>query len=240
MCGRYVSTSTAEEIAAYFGVEAVPDEDDHLEANYNVAPSVGVYAIREREQIRSLDIFRWGLVPSWAKDPGIGNKMINARAETVRTKNAYRAAFKRKRCLLPVDGFYEWVAVEGQKKKQPMYIHRPDGEPMGFAGLYETWRAKDDDGEYTGDTLLSCTIITGSPNEKMAEVHHRMPVMLPPDSWSFWLDPANDDVEALQALMVPAPNELIDMHPVSTEVNNVRNRGPHLLDPIEPDAQLPL
>jgi putative SOS response-associated peptidase YedK len=228
MCGRYVSSSSADEIAKYFGVDAIGDAE--LDANYNVAPTAGVYAVAERDGVRSLDAYRWGLVPSWAKDPGIGNKMINARAETIATKNAYRSAFKRKRCIIPVDGFYEWTKIEGEDRKQPLYIYRADGDMMGFAGLYETWQAKTEDGSYFGDVLSSTTIITGEPNDKMAQVHHRMPVILPPDAWAQWLDPTNQDADALSALLVPAPNDLIEMHPVSTEVNNARNKGSHLIE----------
>jgi putative SOS response-associated peptidase YedK len=228
MCGRYVSSSTADEIAKYFGVDAIGDAE--LEPNYNVAPTAGVYAIAERAEARTLDAYRWGLVPHWAKDPGIGNKMINARAETIATKNSYRSAFKRKRCIIPVNGFYEWTKVEGEDRKQPLYIYRADGDMMGFAGLYETWQARDADGEYFGDVLNSTTIITGEPNKKMAEVHHRMPVILAPSDWGRWLDSTNDDTDSLQKLLVPAPDDLIDMHPVSTEVNNARNKGAHLID----------
>ncbi len=228
MCGRYVSSSTADEIAKYFGVDAVADVD--LEPNYNVAPTVGVYAVAERKEVRSLDVYRWGLVPHWAKDPSSGNKMINSRSETIATKNAYRSAFRRKRCIIPVDGFYEWTKVEGEDRKQPFYIYRADGDMMGFAGLYETWQAKNEDGEYVGEVLQSTTIITGSPNEKMAEIHHRMPVILPPSEWAKWLDASNDDTDALSALLVPAPDDLINMHPVATEVNNARNKGAHLID----------
>ena len=180
---------------------------------------------------RVLTTFRWGLVPSWAKDPGVGNRMINARAETVATKNAYRKAFRKHRCIIPADGFYEWKVVPGQKRKQPMFIDRPDGEPMAFAGLWEVWRDPNDPGR----ELHSCTVITGPANEKMAEVHDRMPVMLPPSVWDTWLDPEVQDVDLLGTFLVPAPPEVIQLRPVSPEVNNVRNTGPHLLDPFEPE-----
>ena len=150
MCGRYVSATPPDELANYFGA-AAPPPDLTLAPNHNVAPTQTVYAVRERDGARSLDALHWGLVPFWAKDPKIGNRMINARAETVATKNAFRVALTRRRCIIPADGFYEWRRLEGTKHKQPMFISRPDGEPFAFAGLWEQWRDKDnpvdDDGE---------------------------------------------------------------------------------------------
>ncbi len=174
-------------------------------------------------------------MPFWAKDPKIGNRMINARSETLAEKNSYKRPFAKRRCIIPADGFYEWKKIEGQKRKQPMYMSRVDGEPLAFAGLWEIWRDPnhtDADGEPM--ELFSCTIITGEPNEKVAEVHDRMPVMLPPDAWDTWLDRDNQDTDALQGLLVPAPAQLITLHPVSTEVNNVRNNGPHLVEEAPP------
>jgi putative SOS response-associated peptidase YedK len=181
-------------------------------------------------------------VPFWADDPRIGNRMINARAESVATKSAYRHAFKKQRCLIPADGFYEWKAVKGQKRKQPYYIHRPDGEPYAFAGLWETWKPRTADGNGDGDgdeeRLVSCTIITGTANAEMAKLHDRMPVMLPADRWAIWLDEDNHDTEALGQLLVPAPERLITFHPVSLEVGNPRNKGAHLVEPAAGDATL--
>jgi putative SOS response-associated peptidase YedK len=234
MCGRFVSASPPDQIARYF--DAVDDGEHALEPNYNVAPTTDVYAVLVDGGVRRLEVLHWGLVPFWAKSPSAGNKMINARAETVATKNAYRHAFRKKRCIIPADGFYEWKVVPGQKNKQPMYIHRPDGEPMAFAGLWEVWRNPDAPGE----ELHSCTVVTGEANEKMATVHDRMPVMLPPSAWETWLDPEVDDVELLGKFLVPAPPELIELRPVSTEVNNVRNKGPHLLDRVEAAESVPL
>jgi putative SOS response-associated peptidase YedK len=229
MCGRFVSASPPDQVARYF--DAVDDGAHHLEANYNVAPTHDVYAVLVDGGVRRLEALHWGLVPFWAKDPSVGNRMINARAETVTTKNAYRKAFRRHRCIIPADGFYEWKAVAGQKRKQPMYISRPDGDPMAFAGLWEVWRNPASPGE----ELHSCTVITGAANEKMAAVHDRMPIMLPPSAWDTWLDPEVQDVDLLGRFLVPAPPELIELRPVSTEVNNVRNTGPQLLDPFEPE-----
>jgi putative SOS response-associated peptidase YedK len=227
MCGRFVSSSPPDQIAQYFGAEAPTEKA--LEPSYNVAPTNDIYVVLESGGIRRVEPMHWGLVPSWAKDLKIGNKLINARAETVAEKPSFRSAFKRRRCIIPVDGFYEWVKVAGQKKKQPYFISRPDGDPYAFAGLWETWRpSKDSD-----DEVHSCTIITGSPNEKMAEIHHRMPIMLPPDTWEPWLDPDNTDVEEVGRFLVPAPVSLITFHPVSLEVNNPRNKSEHLSDEVE-------
>jgi putative SOS response-associated peptidase YedK len=235
MCGRYVSSSQPDEIAKYFGAELSESlaKADDPEPNFNVAPTTNVFVVLETGETRRVDVARWGLVPSWAKDLSIGARMINARAETLATKPAFKRAFERKRCIIPADGFYEWKKLAGQKQKQPMYIHRADGDRFAFAGLWELWRnpeAPDD------PPLRTCTIITGQPNEKVAEIHDRMPVMLPPDAWSTWLDHDNHDLDTLGRLLVPAPASLIAMHPVSTAVNNVRNKEPSLIDPAEPVA----
>ena len=239
MCGRYVSATPPDQLAQYFGAESMvePAEtaDDQPAANYNVAPTQGVYTVYESGGVRRLDTFHWGLVPFWAKDPKIGSKMINARAETIHEKNAYKRPFARKRCIVPADGFYEWKKIDGQKRKQPMYLTTIDDSPFAFAGLWEVWKDRnnlDENGEPL--ELYSCTIITGEPNEKVAEIHDRMPVMLPPDAWDAWLDRDNDDVDALREFLVPAPAQLIRLHPVSTDVNNVRNNGPSLIEEADP------
>ncbi|MGV3759765.1 MAG: SOS response-associated peptidase [Actinomycetota bacterium] len=232
MCGRFVSATPPDQVAAYFGTEA---PEALLEASYNVAPTNDIYAVLADGSTRHLDAFHWGLIPLWAKDPKIGSKMINARAETLAEKNAYKSAFKRRRCLIPADGFYEWrkdPAAPPKAKKQPFFIHRPDGEPYAFAGLWEVWRGPQKDQE----PLRSCTIITTSPNEVMAIIHDRMPAILPASAWDAWLDRDNDDLELLGKLLVPADRSLTVMHPVSTQVNNVRNKGPELVAEIDPDA----
>ncbi len=241
MCGRFASTTPPDQLAKYFGAEMAEQvlaaDEEGRQANYNVAPTQGVYTVYEDGGVRRLDTFHWGLVPFWAKDPKIGNRMINARAETLAEKNSYKRSFAGRRCIIPADGFYEWKKIEGQKKKQPMYMSRVDGEPFAFAGLWAVWKDKnhtDADGEPL--ELFSCTIITGEPNEKVAEVHDRMPVMLPPDKWDEWLDRDNDDTTALQGLLVPAPAQLIRLHPVSTDVNNVRNNGAELIEEADPVA----
>ncbi|MGQ0616671.1 MAG: SOS response-associated peptidase [Acidimicrobiia bacterium] len=233
MCGRFVSSTPPDELARYFDVAERADRA--LEPSFNVAPSNDVYVVVETGAVRRLDTFHWGLVPFWAADVKTGHKMINARAETVAEKSAYRHAFKKRRCIIPADGFYEWKKVPCQKAKQPYFIHRADGEPMAFAGLWELWRPKD--GEADGDALRSCTIVTGQPNEAVAPVHDRMPVMLPPSAWARWLDPDNDDVAALGQLLVPAPARLLRLHPVSTAVNNVRSTGAELAHPVDAGQQ---
>ena len=234
MCGRYVSSSQPDEIARYFG--AAMSETLTAEGaapNFNVAPTSNVFVVLESGETRRLEEARWGLVPSWAKELSIGAKMINARAETLATKNAFKRSFERRRCIIPADGFYEWKVVPGQKRKQPMYIHRADGDRFAFAGLWELWRNRYD---LEAPPLRTCTIITGEPNEKVAEIHDRMPVMLPPDAWGAWLDCENHDLELLGRLLVPAPASLIAVHPVSTAVNNVRNKQASLIDRVDPAA----
>jgi putative SOS response-associated peptidase YedK len=228
MCGRFVSSSSSDEIARYFGAEEVGESA--LEPDYNVAPTRDVFAVLESGSMRRVETLHWGLVPFWAKDVKIGNRMINARAETVADKNAFRSAFRKRRCIIPADGFYEWTVRAGQQKKQPYYVHRPDDEPFAFAGLWEVWRGPERDRD---EALHSCTIITTDANDVMAEIHDRMPVILPPSAWSTWLDRDQDDVETLGRLLVPAPDEVLTVHPVSTEVNNARNAGAHLIDPID-------
>jgi len=237
MCGRFVSSNSPDEIAAYFGAsldDALVDAaaDAPAEPNYNVAPTTDILAVVERsDATRQVQSYRWGLVPSWAKDVKIGSKMINARAETIAEKPVFKRLLEKRRLIVPMDGFYEWQVVPGQKAKQPMFIHRIDGEPLAVAGLWAAWRdpaAADTDAPW----LHSCTVITTSANATMAPVHDRMPVLLPASRWAEWLDPDNTDITALQQLLVPAPDDLLTMHPVGTDVNNVRNNGPELLQPV--------
>jgi len=234
MCGRYVSTHSADEIAEVFGVERSAVEEP-LQARWNVAPTTQVPAVldraREDGSERQLRTLRWGLVPSWAKDRSRGTPMINARLETAHEKPSFRRAFARRRCLLPADGFYEWY---GEKKgaKQPFYLH-PRSGLMAMAGLYEIWRdpdvAADDDPQAW---LWSVTILTTSATDEVGRVHDRMPLLLTSETWDTWLDPHQTDVGEVRGLLhVAQPGEL-DAYPVSTEVNNVRNDGPHLVDSV--------
>jgi putative SOS response-associated peptidase YedK len=234
MCGRFVSSTPADELARYFS--AAPPETA-LAPSYNVAPTNDIYAVVDGPDGARLEIFHWGLVPMWAKDIRIGSKMINARAETLMTKPAFKPALRQRRCLIPLDGFYEWTKIPGSKTKQPMFIHRVDGEPIAVAGLWETWRDHDDPEQRS---LHSATIITTAANSTMAPVHDRMPAIVAPANWGQWLDRGNDNLVTLGALLVPAPSGLLTMHPVSTAVNYVASQGPELTevaDPIEPDAQ---
>jgi putative SOS response-associated peptidase YedK len=233
MCGRFVSSAPPDEIARYFGVESPVEAS--LEPNWNVAPTNDVYVVYESGGERRLAAMRWGLVPFWADDPKIGNRLINARCESVAEKNAFRHAFRKHRCIIPADGFYEWKVVPGQKAKQPYFIHRPDAEPFAFAGLWEVWRPREASTAQeatTAEVLHSCTILTGPANESMAPIHDRMPVMLPPSAWETWLAEDQQDPDLLGKFLVPAPPQLITFHAVSTEVNNPRNKGSHLVDEV--------
>jgi putative SOS response-associated peptidase YedK len=219
-----------------------------LDADYNVAPTDPVYAVVERvprgedtdEAIRQLRVARWGLVPSWAKDPSIGNRLINARLETVDEKPAFRRAFAVRRCLLPADGYYEWWAAtgpDGKPIKQPFFIRPRDGSLLAMAGLYEFWR--DPNVEDADDAwLFSVTVLTTSAEDALGHVHDRMPLMVDPSGWAGWLDPKRDDPASVRDLLVPAAPGRLEAYPVSRAVNDVRNDGPHLLDPI-PAEELP-
>lgn len=239
MCGRFVSTAGPDRIAAYFDT-VLPTEAvaDSLGENYNVAPTQDIHAVvAHADGTARVDTFHWGLIPSWAKDRKIGSKMINARAETLAEKSSFKGLLKKKRCIIPMDGFYEWkpgvdggpVNAKGKPLKQPMFIHRVDDELLTVAGLWTAWKDPDDpDGRW----LHSATIITTAANDTMRPVHDRMPAILTPDRWATWLDPANEDIALLESLLDGGPPELLTMQAVSTEVNNVRNNRADLLEPI--------
>ena len=237
MCGRFVQASSPELLVERFGVDelAAPVH----EPSYNIAPRASVYAVRDRVEDggrrRYLSELRWGLVPSWAKDPKVGDRMINARAESLAGKPAYERAFRRHRCVVPADGFYEWQRRGA--RKQPMFVHRRDGEPMALAGLWAAWRDGDPpDGEW----LRSCTIVTTVANGTVAPLHDRMPVVLEERDWNRWLDPEAPDLDALARLMRPAADDLLVAYPVGTAVNNADNDGPHLVARVEPQPSLGL
>jgi putative SOS response-associated peptidase YedK len=253
VCGRYVSATKPDDLARYFAAltsEALVTEQPDgttgtagLPDNFNVAPTNDVYGVvGDDEGGRRLTTFQWGLVPSWAKDAKatkqLASKMINARSETIASKPAFKPALAKRRCILPADGFYEWKALPapesgGKPSKQPYFIHRADGEPLAFAGLWERWR---DPADPDGPWLFSATIVTTQANETMAPIHDRMPVILPATAWSTWLDRSVTDGAAVAGLMIPAPSSLLTMHPVSTAVGSVRNKGRELIEPIDLDA----
>jgi putative SOS response-associated peptidase YedK len=239
VCGRYVQVSSPTILAERFDVDEVvvpePPEPD-----YNVAPRKEVLAVVQRDRKsdgspgpgRVLEQMRWGLVPSWADDPKIGDRLINARAESVAEKPAFKTAFAKRRCILPADGFYEWETLPG-KKKRPMFIHRRDGEPIAFAGLWEVWKSNE---APDSPWLLTCAIVTTRANPTMEPIHDRMPVMLPEPTWDTWLNPAEVQRDRLEALLVPAPDEELELWPVSTRVNSTDNNGPDLVERVEPDT----
>ncbi|ROP55945.1 SOS response-associated peptidase [Streptomyces sp. PanSC9] len=243
MCGRYVSTRRPQDLAQLFHAsEWSPTEA--LAPNWNVAPTDDVWAVLERTppggpaaSSRELRPLRWGLVPTWAKEAKIGARMINARVETVHEKPAFRRAFAKRRCLLPADGFYEWQPgadpATGKARKQPYFIHPQDEQVMALAGLYEYWRdpavTQDDD---PAAWLMTCTILTTEATDTAGHVHPRMPLALTEDHYDAWLDPTHHDADELRALLEQPAGGHLDARPVSTAVNNVRNNGPHLLDPV--------
>ena len=222
MCGRYALHADPRVIALQFWLATHPTEAG---TRYNIAPGTRVFAVKEEAGLpRSVEMFQWGLVPFWAKDPKIGYKTINARAETLAEKPAYRAAFRARRCILPASGFYEWKRAGGPK--QPFFVC-PSGDGLfGFAGLYEHWKGPHDE-------IHSCTIITTEANQLMRAIHDRMPVILSEEDYARWLDPRNQNVSELQALLKPFDAELMRAYPVSTRVNNARNDDAGLLEPVE-------
>ena len=233
-----VVTRRAEDTAKEHGAgpgEAGPDGAAGDEAGEHQA--AGDQA-GEREGVRELRVVRWGLVPFWAKDISIGSRLINARAETVASKPAFRRAFARHRCLLPADGFYEWEKSGDPKKptKQPYYIRREDGGVLAFAGLYELWRDKDRPDDDPDSWLWTATIITTRAEDEVGRIHDRMPMVIEPARWADWLDPAATSAEALHGLMTPAASVHLTTYPVSTEVNSVRHNGPGLIEPMEGDS----
>ena len=219
MCGRYTLRTPVEKLAEEFGFDASSVE---LPPNYNVAPTQEVAAVLSEGGERRLELLRWGLIPSWADDPGIGSRMINARAETAPEKPSFRRAFRERRCLIPADGFYEWKRMNGAK--QPFYIRMKEGRPFAFAGLWEGWK---DNG---GPEIRSCAILTTRPNALAGEIHDRMPVILPAGSYDAWLDPEAEK-EELVALLAPYPEAEMEAYPVSRFVNSPSNNDPRCIEP---------
>jgi putative SOS response-associated peptidase YedK len=219
MCGRYTLTTPPDVLARAFCVPSVPP----LPPRYNVAPTQPVLIVRKAAD-REAELARWGLIPSWAADPSIGNRLINARAETVADKPSFRAAFRQRRCLVPATGLYEWQ--KQGKYKQPYHVRRKDGEPFAFAGLWERWQ------EPGGEPIDSCTILTTEANDLMRPLHDRMPVILAPVDYDRWLDQGRHDREELCSLLAPCPSELLVAFPVSSYVSNAKNEGPKCLEPV--------
>ncbi|MFW5967427.1 MAG: SOS response-associated peptidase [Persicimonas sp.] len=222
MCGRFTLATSPEEIARLFDLASAPD----LQARYNIAPtqSVPVCRVLEDDNERRLDELRWGLVPFWADDPSIGNRMINARSETAASKPAYRVAFRRRRCLIPATGFYEWQKQDDGK--QPYLFRRQDQKPFALAGLWESWSA--DDG---AERLETFTILTRDADELVAPIHARMPVIATPSLFDVWLDPGNRQVEVLEELLEQPTPPGFESFAVGREVNNPRNDHPGLIEP---------
>lgn len=237
MCGRFVASSSPQQIADFFGAAALTSTAEPLSPSFNVAPTNDVVAIvADRDshgEARHLEIVRWGLVPTWAKDAKIGSKMINARAETLSEKPSFKRLFRDRRLIIPMDGFYEWQVVAnpatGKPTKVPMFIHRADGAPIAAAGLWSAWH--DPAAGTDAPWLHTCTVITTAANDTMRPVHDRMPVVLPESAWEQWLDPTEHDTGELQQLLVPVANDVLVMHAVSTAVNSVRNKGAELINP---------
>ena len=236
MCGRYASARDARDLASAFGVDdeavepagpdAVDEPDEPLPPSWNVAPTDPVHAVLQRGERRLLKVLRWGLVLSWAKDAKGAARLINARQETVTSKPAFRAAYARRRCLLPADGYYEWQVVDG--RKQPWYLTSRDGGPLAMAGLYEVWSPRRDAGP--AERLWTCTVITTEAADDTGQIHDRTPLLVPRDDWARWLDPELEDPG--EHLLVPAVSGALDAWPVGAAVGNVRNDGPELVQPV--------
>lgn len=228
MCGRFLLRAPPVEIAAIFDI---PGPVANFPPRYNIAPMQDLMAVRFNPATgrRSLDPLRWGLVPRWAEDPGFGAKCINARAEGLAGKPAFRDAFARRRCLVPANGFYEWRRTG--RTRTPYAIQPRDGGLFAFAGLWEGWRDP-----VTRDILRSCTIITCPANAAVAAIHDRMPVILEPADWSAWLGETATAPDALQALLRPLPADRMRIDPVGTRVNNVRNDDPSLVEPMQAEG----
>lgn len=220
MCGRYTLINLAALTQAFPWIDEPPPEQP---PRYNIAPTQPILVVANNRADR-FEHFHWGLIPSWAKDPGIGNRMINARAETLAEKPAFRTALRRRRCLVPADGFYEWKKDPGGKTKTPMRITMASGEVFAFAGLWDAWHAPD------GSVVPSCTLITTEPNELMSDIHDRMPVILKREDYNAWLDPAEREADELTALLKTYPASEIRAAPVSRTVNNPKNESPACIE----------
>ncbi|PYC67050.1 DUF159 family protein [Streptomyces tateyamensis] len=247
MCGRFAASTKPEDIVELFGV-AQWDPEEALAPSWNVAPTDPVLAVLERlpkgggAPVRQLRRLRWGLVPAWSGTPETAVKMINARADTVHEKPAYRQAFAARRCLIPVDGYYEWQTFEpaggkGRPRKVPYFVHRVDGAPLALAGLYEFWRDRAHPADHPGGWLVTCTIVTTEAEELLAPIHHRMPLFLQPESFAAWLDPGLDNAEQARSLLQAPRPGLLAATPVGTAVGSIRNNHPGLTAPVTPETE---
>jgi len=223
MCGRFTLTADPADLQeAFYWVNF---GNASITPRYNIAPTQGVAVVPNNGQ-NTLDFFTWGLVPSWAKDPSIGSRMINARSETLAEKPSFRTAYKRRRCLILADGFYEWTQNPGEKAKTPMLIRMKDGKPFAFAGLWEDWQSPD------GSQILSTTIITTQPNRLLAPIHNRMPVILPAEAYPDWLAIGEVPASRLDPLLQPYDPDLMEAFPVSRMVNSPKNDQPECIRPV--------
>lgn len=225
MCGRYTLTASAQAIRDLFRYAEQPN----FPPRYNIAPTQPIAVIRLINGQRQFALMRWGLLPSWVKDPKTFSLIVNARGEGVSEKPSFRAAMKRRRCLIPADGFYEWKA--GGARKQPYYIHARSGEPLAFAGLWETWTGPN------GEELDTVAIVTTEANRTLRPLHDRMPVIVPPEAFDLWLDGDRVDALTAAALIAPAPDDLLEAWPVSTDVNRVANDNARLIEPVAAAAE---
>jgi len=223
MCGRYTVTSSPEVIRALFRYQEQPN----FSARYNVAPTQPIAIVRLVEGKRQFALVHWGLLPSWVKDPKTFTLLINARGESAAEKPAFRAAMRRRRCLIPADGFYEWKAVGG--RKQPFFVRAKSGAPFAFAGLWETWTGPN------GEELETVAIVTTQANRTLAPIHDRMPVVVPPEAFDLWLDCAHVDATTAAALIQPAPEDMLEAYAVSTGVNRTANDNPKLVERAGPE-----
>jgi putative SOS response-associated peptidase YedK len=228
MCGRYTLTSAPEALRALFLYEERPN----FPPRYNVAPTQPIPIVRLVDGKRQFALVRWGLLPSWVKDPKAFTLLINARGESAAEKPAFRAAMKRRRCLIPADGFYEWQ--KAGERKRPFFVHGKTGAPLAFAGLWETWTGPN------GEELETAAIVTTKANRTLGPIHDRMPVIVPPDGFDLWLDTDNVDAKTALALITPAPDGLLEAYEISTAVNRTANDNPNLLDPIVPGQPEPV
>jgi putative SOS response-associated peptidase YedK len=237
VCGRYAASRNPDDLVEEFEVVEKPEQT--LRPSWNVAPTQDVYAVLERPPrddkeapaLRRLQVARWGLVPSWAKDPSIGNRMINARMETVHEKPAFKRAFAGRRALLPADGYFEWYGEKG--KKQPFFIKPADGGVLAMAGLYELWKDRSVPENSDQDPWLwTVTVLTTTATDDVGRIHDRMPLLVEPQRYAEWLDPGVGDPDRLRRLLVPAAPGLLTAFPVSKDVNNVRNNRPELVEPL--------